>query len=260
MALVLARNIGAGTADNAILGHFTNPDLLMTIQTVVRYVGIAACCLLLLPMASAQQRFSAGPRVGATYSTFGGDAQNFSFRPGISAGAFLMYSSLNHFGISADVLYSQRGAKYSAVLPPPSSFGNPFKTSYKIRVNYLEIPVALRYFLTLKGNFRPNIYFGPALAFKLNAEQSSILENDIAKPSVDKSSEFRPVDLGALAGFQLNWPGLGTAQRFLIDFRYTYGLADITVDNNARINNSAFTLSLGYGFGVGPVYRSRYRK
>jgi len=201
----------------------------------------------------AQQRFSAGPRVGMTYSTFAGDGnQSFSFKPGISAGAFLMYSSLNHFGISADILYSQRGAKYNVP--------GPVVNSDKRTVNYLEIPIALRYFLTLKGNFRPNVYFGPALAFKLNAKQASIIENGRAQATRDISNQFRPVDLGVLAGFQLNWPGLGTGQRFLIDARYTYGLADIMTDPNLRVNNSAFTVSLGYGFGVGPVYRSRYRK
>ncbi|MBC7572215.1 MAG: PorT family protein [Spirosoma sp.] len=225
----------------------------MAIQTLFRYGCVGAVFyLLLFATASAQQRFSAGPRVGLTYSTFAGDAQNFSSKPGISAGAFLMYSSLNHFGISGDVLYSQRGAKYNVP--------GPVVNSDKRTVNYLEIPIALRYFLTLKGNFRPNVYFGPALAFKLNAKQSSIIENGRAQATRDISSEFRPVDLGVLAGFQLNWPGLGTAQRFLIDARYTYGLSDITTNNNLRINNSAFTLSLGYGFGVGPVYRSRYRK
>ena len=206
----------------------------------------------------AQQRFSAGPRVGFVYSTFAGDAPNYSFRPGISAGAFLMYSSLNHFGISADVLYSQRGAKSEATVIPP--FGGPVQQTFKQRINYLEIPVALRYFLTLKGNFRPNVYFGPALAFKLNAQHSQTTTGNIVTSGYESTSEFRPIDLGILAGFQLNWPGFGTAQRFLIDARYTYGLADITVDNNARVNNSAVTVSLGYGFGVGPVYRSRYRK
>lgn len=207
---------------------------------------------------SAQQRFSAGPRVGLSYSTFGGDAPGYSFRPGLTAGAFLMYSSLNHFGISVDALYAQRGASYSATITPP--FGNPITTVYRQRVNYLEIPVALRYFLTLSGKFRPNVYIGPALSFKLNARQMGKTVQGIAFPEVDNGDQFRPVDLGGLAGFQLNWASFSSRQRFLIDARYTYGLGDITIDKNARINNSAFTVTLGYGFGVGPEYRSRFKK
>lgn len=164
-----------------------------------------------------------------------------------------MYSSLNHFGISADVLYSQQGA----------AFRNPNGTNlnYNQRINYLEIPVALRYFLTLTGNFRPNVYFGPSIGFKLNAKN-----NLVPAPNNENTQSFNAANLGLLAGFQLNWKAFGDRQRFLVDARYTYGLTDITAMpivgglGNQKINNSAITLSLGYGFGVGPEFRSRNRR
>ncbi|WP_460937577.1 porin family protein [Spirosoma humi] len=201
----------------------------------------------------AQQRFSAGPRVGLNLSTFGMDAKDYTLRPGVTAGAFLMYSSLNHFGISGDVLYSQMGAKYA---DPANSQANTFKQ----RINYLEVPIALRYFLTLSGNFRPNVFFGPSFGFKLNAKRTNYIAQGIAQPDFDNSSEFRSMDLGLIAGFQLNFKGLGERQRFLIDARYRYGLSDITLNNNQNVNNSTITLTLGYGFGVGPEHPSRYRR
>ncbi len=222
------------------------------------YLRSSAFCIVLLTTiclsgASAQQRFSAGPRIGLNLSKFVGDVRTNKFHPGLSAGAFLMYSSLNHFGISADVLYSQQGA----------AFRNPDGTNlnYNQRINYLEIPVALRYFLTLKGNFRPNVYFGPSLGFRLNAKN-----NLVPAPNNENTQSFNAANLGLLAGFQLNWKAFGDRQRFLIDARYTYGLTDITAMpivgglGNQKINNSAITLSLGYGFGVGPEFRSRYRR
>ena len=193
----------------------------------------------------AQQRFSAGPRIGLNLSTFGMDAKDYTLRPGVTAGAFLMYSSLNHFGISGDVLYSQMGGKYA---DPANSQANTFKQ----RINYLEVPIALRYFLTLNGNFRPNVFFGPSFGFKLNAKRTNYIAQGIAQPDFDNSSEFRSMDLGLIAGFQLNFKGLGERQRFLIDARYRYGLSDITLNNNQNVNNSTITLTLGYGFGVGP--------
>lgn len=200
-----------------------------------------------LSATSAQQRFSAGPRIGLNLSKFGGDVLPNQFYPGFVGGAFLMYSSLNHFGISVDALYSQRGA----------SFRNPNGSglTYDQRINYLEIPVALRYFLTLNGNFRPNLLLGPSLALKLNAKNKSL-----PAPANDNSAAFNSADLGLMAGFQLNWKGLRERQRFLIDARYTYGLSDITALDNGNVNNSTITLTLGYGFGVGPEYRSRYQR
>lgn len=199
----------------------------------------------------AQQRFSAGPRIGLNLTKFGGDIEPNKFHPGLTAGAFLMYSSLNHFGISADVLYAQRGTAFRVQRADGSTL------TYDQRINYLEIPVALRYFLTLSGNFRPNLFVGPSLAFKLNAHSNQFSAKG------DNSASFNTADLGILAGFQLNWKGFAERQRFLIDARYTYGLGDVTALpiagglGNQRINTSAFTLTLGYGFGVGREYRRR---
>lgn len=204
-----------------------------------------------------QQRFSAGPRLGLNLSNYWGNADGMKFKPGIAAGAFLMYSSLNHFGISADVLYSQRGTRF-----------NNSAIKFTQRVNYLEIPVLARYFLTLSGNFRPNVFIGPSLGIKLNAKRvdGEILSSG-SFPLIngDNNNDFSNLDLGATGGFQLNW-GVGNRQRFLIDARYNLGLTDVQTNlpniwgRRSSLQNSTFTLALGYGFGVGREYRSRYSR
>ena len=191
-----------------------------------------------LTAVQAQQRFSAGPRVGVNFSNFTGGNVDTKAIVGLTAGAFVMYSSLNHFGISADLMYSQKGADIQSPL--------------RHRINYLEIPIALRYFLTRSGDFRPNLFVGPAIGFKLNATEI----NKTTNINRDMSSEISSVDLGITAGFQLNFKGLGPRQRFLIDGRYTYGLPETYVQTNVDRHNSVFTLTLGYGFGVGPEFRS----
>ncbi|MBC3788617.1 hypothetical protein FHK02_5175 [Spirosoma sp. LMG 31448] len=195
-----------------------------------------------------QQRFSAGPRVGLNLSNYWGNADGMSFKPGIAAGAFLMYSSLNHFGISADVLYSQRGTKYDNGV-----------IKYTQRVNYLEVPVVARYFLTLNGNFRPNIFVGPSLGIRLNAKR---VNGASAVFNGENSNDFRNLDLGATGGFQLNW-GTGNRQHFLIDARYNLGLSDVQTNlpnlwgRRSSLQNSTITIALGYAFGVGREFRSR---
>ena len=221
-------------------------------STTLLFLFISCC----LSGSFAQQRFSAGPRIGLNMSNYWGNADNMSFKPGITAGAFLMYSSLNHFGISADVLYSQRGTKFDD--------GRTYR--FTQHVNYLEIPVVARYFLTLSGNFRPNVFIGPSLGIKLNAKRTNG-ENLIGSTQVinaDNTGDFHNLDLGATGGFQLNW-GAGPRQRFLLDARYTLGLSNVQAlpnlwGANNNLNNSVITVTLGYGFGVGREYPSRYRK
>ncbi len=190
----------------------------------------------------AQQRFSAGPRVGVNLSDFVGGPVSTKPIVGLTAGGFIMYSSLSHFGISADLMYSQKGADV--------------QTPYRHRINYLEIPIALRYFLTRSGKFRPNVFFGPALGFRLDGREI----NKTTNTKRNMSAEINAVDLGLTAGFQLNFKGAGRRQRFLIDGRYTYGLPETYTQTNIDRHNSVFTLTLGYGFGVGLEYRSTRRR
>lgn len=205
---------------------------------------------------SAQQRFSAGPRVGLNLSNYWGNNDNMKYTPGLAAGAFLMYSSLNHFGISADVLFSQRGTSFN---------DETSQRKFIQRVNYLEIPVVARYFLTLSGNFRPNIFLGPSLGIKLNAKRIKNQVGTTVLPDTENNNNFDSIDFGGTGGFQLNW-GVGNRQRFLIDARYTLGLSPVQTNipndwsRRNSLQNSTITVTLGYGFGVGKEYPSRFRR
>lgn len=238
-------------------------------KSIIRLVCTVIFHFFLLSLSTgyAQQRFSAGPRLGLNLSNYWGNADGMKFKPGVAAGVFLMYSSLNHFGISADVMYMQRGARYSGTVIPP--FGNPVTAKFTQRVNYLEIPVVARYFLTLAGNFRPNVFVGPSLAIKLNAKRvNGEYTGGIPGPTINagNSNDFHNLDLGATGGFQLNW-GTGNRQHFLIDARYNLGLTGVQTGlpnlwNGPRnsLQNSTVTLTLGYGFGVGREHPSRYSR
>jgi hypothetical protein len=199
--------------------------------------------LLLLSVASlssvqAQQRVSIGPRLGLNLTDMHGDVSNNSILPGFTGGLFIMYSDVNHFGISGDILFSQKGYTYD-------NNNNDFKQ----RINYLEIPVLARYFLNKTGTFRPNLFVGPAIGFKLNAKQNDKTENGRSVADYDNSSDFNSVDFGLVGGIGLNFQ-VGQGKRILFDARYNYGVSDISKANGS-IGNSTISLVFGYGFGVG---------
>lgn len=217
-------------------------------QTLPKALVLGALLLLAFTIqsASAQQRWSIGPRVGANISTLMGDvpaAADVKWLAGWSVGGFIMYSDINHFGISADILYSQKGARITNRSTAGSS------TTFTQRINYLEIPVLARYFLTLKGSFRPNIFIGPSVAFKLNATQKDYEGTATPQANRDNTDSYRPADLGLTGGIALNFE-VAKGKRILLDARYTYGLTDISLAP-ASVRNSAVTLNLSYGFGIG---------
>lgn len=200
--------------------------------------------------AQSRQRWSAGPRLGLNMSRFIGDIPPVTgqpiktkFLPGFSAGVGAMYSDISHFGFAFDILYSQRGSRYDN--------GNG-----RQRINYLEVPITLRYFLNDGGDFRPNVFIGPSVALKTGAN----FDPTQGSPSdrFDNSGNFLSADIGVTGGLQLNFR-VRNRERFLLDLRYTHGLTDVwTFPGFTR--NQTITVGLGYNFGIGRNYRPGERK
>lgn len=180
--------------------------------------------------AQSRQRWSAGPRLGLNLSKLNGDYPDNKFLPGFAAGLGVMYSDISRFGFATDVLYSQRGAQK-------------INGDGRQRINYIEVVSTARYFLNDEGNFRPNIYLGPSFNFMTGANFNR----------VDNKSVVRPIDIGITAGIQLNFR-VQSRQRFLIDARYTQGVADVLLAPGTT-RNQTVTIGLGYNFGIGRNYR-----
>ena len=193
-----------------------------------------------------RQRWSFGPRVGLILTNFvGTNVQNTkqSLLPGLSAGVGFVYSDISRFGFGVDLLYSQRGS----ILKEATGAGS----ENVWRVNYLELPLIGRYYLTRGGTFRPNIYLGAVPALRLNAKTD--VDNGTNNNFTDVTQTYRTADLGLTGGIQLNW-GTGDRQHFTIDARYTHGITDITT-NTRDLRNQMITVGLGYSFGIGREYR-----
>lgn len=204
--------------------------------------------------AQSRQRWSVGPRVGLNLTNFVGNYVNTvtqsnpdanKFLPGLSAGIGFLYSDISRFGFGVDLLYSQRGAK-----------GTASGLESINRVNYLELPLTARYFLTRGGKFRPNIYLGAVPALRLNAVNKLTLNG--SKSEIDYTDTYRPADIGVTGGIQLNF-STGDRQHFTIDARYTQGINNIAV-NNTDVRNQMITIGLGYNFGIGREYQPGDRK
>lgn len=205
-----------------------------------------------------RQRWSFGPRVGLNLANFVGsdikDAAQINpnankLLPGLSAGVGFLYSDISRFGFGVDLLYSQRGSQSSATI-------NNAETTLISRVNYLELPLTARYFLTKGGKFRPNIYVGAVPALRLNANIQAKSNGD--GDWLDATNLYRSADLGLTGGVQLNF-GTGDRQHFTIDARYTHGITNVST-TTTDLRNQIITLGLGYNFGIGRQYQPGDRK
>ena len=152
---------------------------------------------------------------------------------GAIGGLFLTYSIQNTFGITAKLLYAQKGASFKSI-------------DTKQTLNYIEVPVIGRFFLNKEGTFRPNIFLGPSFGFLTGATNKVGSSNRV---DIDNySSVFNSFDFGLTGGLGFNIL-ISNETYFIIDARYTHGLSDITKAAGV-VNNNSFGLTAGISFGL----------
>jgi Outer membrane protein beta-barrel domain len=193
-----------------------------------------------------------------------------------SGPAFGLTSSLDlgsRFGLRVDVLYSSEGGKRNGTQALDASTVNPlapagtyFYATFDNQsiLNYLEVPVMLKYYLAINKSSRVYINAGPYVGFLLNATQktsgSSLIYADRAETmpilptgapalsfdaSTDITSSINPINLGFTGG-------AGISQRafsgdLFLDVRGAYGLIIIQKDKqNGSSHNGNLLIDLGY--------------
>ena len=166
------------------------------------------------------------PMVGLNLATLTGLDDN-KMRVGLAAGAEAEFGVAENFGITAGVLYSMQGTKWSE--------GDETLT-YKI--DYINIPILANYYVTkglaIKAGLQP--------AFKASAK---------AKASAGSNSISG--DLDGVSSFTLSIPfGLSYEYAsFVFDARYNLGVTKVFKENGDKTpKNSVFMFSVGYKFAL----------
>lgn len=165
-----------------------------------------------ISMSSFAQGLDFGIKAGANFSSIK-DASEVSNKTGFLVGVFAGIKFSDKVGIQGDLLYSQQGADFDPE---------------KIDLNYVNVPVVIKYFV-VKGL---NIQAGPQFGFIVDDNIGEVFGN------IAKAESF---DLTGVIGLGYDFP-LGIRA----DARYNFGLTDIFDGVDGK--NSVVSLSLGYSF------------
>jgi len=149
-----------------------------------------------------------GIKAGANFSTLT-DATGLKNKTGFHGGIFLGLKFNDKIALQPELLYSQQGAKFD---------------SDKIELNYVNVPVVLKYYL-IQGL---NIQAGPQFGF-------------IVDDNLGDAFDKKPVDVSGLLGAGYDLP-----MGLRIDARYHFGFTAIGEDTDSK--NGVFSLALGYSF------------
>lgn len=103
-----------------------------------------AFCALFMGATAFSQNLDLGIKAGANFANIS-DVNDLSSKTGFQAGIFAGIKFTDKVGIQADVLYSQQGAEFD--------YG-------KFDLNYVNVPVVLKYYLVQGLNIQAGPQFG----------------------------------------------------------------------------------------------------
>ncbi len=162
------------------------------------------------------QGLDLGIKAGANFSSISG-YENLSDKSGFHIGVFAGIKFSEKIGVQGDILYSQQGADFE--------FG-------EFDLNYINVPVVLKYYL-FKGL---NVQAGPQFGF--------VVDDDVYVPNNGGGFSKEKVEQSDVSG--VIGAGYDLPLGLRIDARYNFGFKDVLEDTKSK--NNVFSLAVGYSF------------
>ena len=140
-------------------------------------------------------------------------------------------------GLQTELSFIQKGTFIEAI-------DNTWST--KITINYLEIPVLAK--LCLGKKIKLAINTGPFLGVALNGK---VINTESHYPTRESGIDFERdkvnrVDAGISMGLGVKIPVLNSF--VTLEFRYAYGLVDVSTEipNSVKVNNKGLNITVGF--------------
>lgn len=170
------------------------------------------------------------PKIGMNVAMLT-DADKADPRIGLAAGLEAEYQATDLLSISAGVMYSMQGNKYSKEV-----LGTKFTTTNKF--DYVNIPIMA------------NVYVVPGLAVKLGIQPGFNVSNKITgaaddnKKTIDNPVKAKSFDFSIPVGISYEYAN------FQLDARYNFGVTKVFDVEGSKAKNSVFQITLGYKFAL----------
>ncbi|MCH8556550.1 MAG: PorT family protein [Balneolia bacterium] len=213
-------------------------------RTVSSFISALALLVVLSITNPAQAQFDQatfGAKAGFTaYSLTvdNGDSDTSDLRLGWTIGAFANIPLSSMFDFQPELYFTQKGGRDSFSEGGVDIEGNTI-------LNYIEIPLLVRYNIPLETEVLPYITAGPTFGYLVSADQK--IESDGASFTESIKDDLNALNVGLSVGI-----GLGLRQ-FSLDYRYEFGLTDLSDDDglfgsDLSVKTSGFSVTLGYTF------------
>lgn len=185
---------------------------------------IVICSILLLGGTVAAQGIDFGIKAGVNFANIS-DATglNFESKTGFVGGVFVGGKFNDRFGIQADLLYSQQGAKLDVG---------------EFNLDYVNVPIVAKIYIAQGFHAQVGPQFGVIVNDDAKFDGDTIVLNEVINDIATNNFEFSGV------------VGLGydVPMGLRLEGRYNFGLSDVPDQDGLEGKNSVVTLSVGYSF------------
>jgi hypothetical protein len=176
-------------------------------------------------------RTTFGVLAGANFAKLTGDnTDGVKTRTGFVGGVTADFHLGHHLGLEIDGLYSQEGTKID--------IGSDDET---LKLDYIRVPVMLRYSFPTHTSVRPFVNLGPSLGFKISCKASA---GDESANCDDTGIDAKSFDVGGTVGAGVGFK-VGT-QELSLQARYMHGFSKIA--DEANVKNQNFSVMAGFSF------------
>lgn len=207
-------------------------------------ISVLFVSLLLAATVAAGPQVKFGAKAGVVMATMTGDGwdkleeintvtieEKYLVSPvgGVFAEVLLGTSGVS---IQPEILYVMKGAK-GEITEGSRTY------TLKIKSDYVEVPVLMKYNFTTAGKVFPFLFAGPVAAFNVGAkvqyQDPPEDDPDLGDKDIDNANS---VDFGLTIGGGSGL-AIGQSGRLTLDLRYTIGLADVFEDTDEAAGSGA---------------------
>ncbi len=140
----------------------------------------------------------------STLSTSIDEFEGYDSYAGPVIGVFLTYNLTPEVALQPELIYVEKGA------------GGGILGGRRWRHNYLEVPVVLKYCLSVNGKLKPSVYLGPAMSILMSADFRGSVISDV----IDTKNAMKGFDVGIAIGGAVDY------RHLVFDIRYTVGMVN----------------------------------
>jgi hypothetical protein len=195
---------------------------------------VLAMAAIVLPRAAAAQGLTYGAKAGVTLATVSEDPEGLSrwgYRVGLAVGGYVALPLGSRLAIQAEGLFNQKGARAD---------DEGLVTTLKL--DYVEVPVLVKYAVTHGGARSIHVFGGPSIAFKVRSRATASFGDTTI--DTDEDENIENVDVGIAAGAGIDFG------RWSVDGRYTFGLSNLVKSeaDEGKLRSRAISILAGIRF------------